>query len=76
MNIQEREVFMLTLLTQVAHLNLTAGDINRLRSWGVLAREQTGGEDPAWSEDDMKLLSYLEDTLIETNQRVEGYNWI
>lgn len=63
---------MATLLTQIAHLDLTASDLNRLRSWGVLAREQTGGEIPAWSEDDMKLLSYLEDTLIEANQRVEA----
>lgn len=62
---------MTSLSLQATKLVLTAGDVNRLRSWAVMAREQAGGGKPGWSTEDVKLLNYLDDILIHANELIE-----
>lgn len=59
---------MANLIKHPTTARLTVGDLVRIREWGLHAREQTGGEVPGWSEEDKKLLSYLEATLLHTNE--------
>lgn len=63
---------MANLIKHPTTARLTVGDLARIREWGLLAREQTGGEVPGWSDEDKKLLVYLEDTLLEANEENES----
>lgn len=51
---------------------LTVGDLARIRSWGQYAREELGGTEPGWIEEDRKLMMYLEDTLLKANEDNEA----
>lgn len=62
---------MSLLSVQATRLVLTAGDVNRLRSWAALAREQLDDDGKAWTSEDTKLLNYLDDTLVFANELAE-----
>lgn len=63
---------MTSLSLQATRLHMTVADVNRLRSWAVCAREQLGGEEPGWTLEDKKLLSYLDECLISANELLES----
>lgn len=63
---------MTSLSLHATRLTMTVADVNRLRSWAVLAREQMGEQEPGWTLEDKKLLTYLDETLISANELLES----
>lgn len=62
---------MTLLSVQATRLVLTATEVNRLRAWAALAREQLDDDGRAWTTEDIKLLDYLDDALIKANELIE-----
>ncbi len=62
---------MANLIKYPTAARLTVGDLARIRSWARLAREEVGGVEPGWSAEDVKLLEYLDEVLLNANDEFE-----